>query len=1080
LLENAQGDADARALWAHDWYALAADARGRAKPGRLAALLPEDDPHPEALARARADAVRELLRFRQAATRSKAPGAALLVEWAEDLARTLATPSPALLASDPEAMDPRIPVGRDRMRSVIKALGAALRAPVGAGQDDFVLRAARTLRGLQAQANFDTGYGPPAVDLDSEATSAASELGRRRAALQAGDSLRVWTVEELADLDLEEARQFTLEHASFARPGVAASPQGLYRVETSCGHGTLLGAAETVEDHHRRLVDWFGEDPFVGRPGTLRVVPESHGLEMEGAGFWWVGGFQGGDITTLKFTRGTIPGLGRGITHELTHRFDGAVYGGLPGWLAEGRAVWTASSYGFITDTEFVEDHVTFGTMNGVRGAGYGRQGELERLLSGDLEDYRDNYTAGYALFVYLRSWYGPDEPEPDADGNVADPVPWYAERLEDYMRGRERRRGDAVDVFAGFFADGKDGRPDGMEAFAADFDEFLAGFGGREPAEWTERYDPKGPRGEEGALVFDEPTFSWLRARAEPWFGQDQARVAAELFADMGKPDDAVEAACWALAVDEPSDAALHMLAEQLDTLGDDEAGWIARRWARYRSPARDYAPVPPAPFLDALGEVTAYRLALAAAARDYAAADQALAAAALAAEYDALAWALGLSPLAETPVAPAAEGQTAAPAAALPAAAALAAAQADALHPFDTPPRLMDLDGWTEDDLTGHEDARVAGLWYIDDDADVHVGRKRPRTGTDTMDRNSIRRDAFVLSQAWQDPGRYRLRAKIEMTTAWLDAGIVLGWTRRDRAVRLSFRGGDWRYAVGQTDQRGQVGRLGWGITGNYVMPDRVTGSHRFQGDGSTFDLEVLVDGPTVELFLDGERAGAWTSLDARPIQGHVGFYTSTGAMRVVTPEIQRLDRSAWSPLRGATGRGLHPTLEGEDGWRTLLQRPVSGLPLAPSGTLLVWFGEEREEKLLEAGVAGWRSRVTEVLDKLVWAFEGESPSQGITVVVPEAFPEEARAELRTEYGARVAGGLEIVSHTQGFELFENRWTVSGWSTVMLGFVDPAGILRVADRVPSVYNRMPRNIRDFMRTYQDHVRPGQAGAAE
>jgi hypothetical protein len=440
LLENAQEDADARALWAHDWYALAADARGRAKPGRLSGLLPEDDPHPEALARARADAVRELLRFRQAAARSKAPGAPLLVEWAEDLARTLATPSPALLASDPEAMDPRIPVGRDRMRSVIKALGSALRAPVGAGQDDFVLRAARTLRGLDAQAGFDSGYGPPAVDLDSEATSAASELGRRRAALQADDSLRVWTVEELADLDLEEARQFTLKHASFARPGVAASPQGLYRVETSCGHGTLLGAAETVEDHHRRLVDWFGEDPFVGRPGTLRVVPESHGLEMEGAGFWWVGGFQGGDITTLKFTRGTIPGLGRGITHELTHRFDGAVYGGLPGWLAEGRAVWTASSYGFITDTEFVEDHVTFGTMNGVRGAGYGRQGELERLISGDLEDYRDNYTAGYALFVYLRSWYGPDEPEPDADGNVADPVPWYAERLEDYMQGRERR----------------------------------------------------------------------------------------------------------------------------------------------------------------------------------------------------------------------------------------------------------------------------------------------------------------------------------------------------------------------------------------------------------------------------------------------------------------------------------------------------------------------------------------------------------------------------------------------------------------------------------------------------------------
>ena len=1064
LLENAQQDADARALWAHDWYALAADARGRAKPGKLAALMPEGDPHPAALAVARAEAVKELLRFRQVAARSKSAGAPLLVEWSEDLARTLAAAAPALLAADSEAMDPHIPVGRERMRAVIKALGAALRRPVGSGQEDFVVRAARVLRGLAAQAGFDSGYGPPAVDFDAEATSAASELGRRRAAMEQDETLRVWTVEELADLDPDEARSFTLGHASFARPGIATSPQDWYRVETTCGHGTLLGAAETVEDHHRRLVNWFGEDPFLGRPGTLRVVPESHGLEMEGAGFWWVGGFQGGDITTLKFTRGTIPGLGRGITHELTHRFDGAVYGGLPGWLAEGRAVWTAANYGFITDLEFVEDHVAFGTMRAVLGMGYGRQAELERLISGDLEDYRDNYSAGYALFVYLRSWYGPDEPEEadDEDAPEVEPTPWYAERLEKYMRGKERRRGDAVATFADFFADGKGGRPDGMEAFAADFADFLRGFDAREPAEWTARYDEKGPRGEEGALVFDEPTFSWLRARAEPWFGQDQARVAAELFADMEEPADAVEAMCWALAVDEPSDAALAMLAEQLDALGADEAAWVVRRWARFRSPSRDFQEPGPAPFLAALGGVTAYREALAGAAADYGAAGQPLSAAALTAEHDALAWALGL------PALPTVDRE------------ALAAAHADALHPFDAPPRLMDLDGWTEDDLTGHEDARVAGLWYIDEDADVHVGRERPRTGTDTMDRNSRRRDAFVMSRAWQDPGRYRLRAKIEMTTAWLSGGIVVGWTRRDRAVRISFTGGDWRFAVGESDARQAVGQLGWNITGAYVMPERVSGSHRFAGDGSTFDLEVLVDGPTVELYLDGKREGAWTTLDARPVQGHIGFYTSTGAMRVVTPEIQRLDRTAWSPLGGAIGRGLHPVLAGETGWRALLQRPVSGLPLSPSGTLLVWFGEETTGKLAEAGVEGWQERVLTVLDKLVWAFEGEKPSQGITVVVPEAFPEEARTRLHAEFAPRVAGGFRVVSHRQGFELFENRWTVSGWATAMLGFVDPAGILRVADRLESVYNRLPRIIRDQLRTYQDHVRPGQAGAAE
>ena len=38
LLENAQGDADARILWAYDWYAAVADAKGRAKPPSLCTL----------------------------------------------------------------------------------------------------------------------------------------------------------------------------------------------------------------------------------------------------------------------------------------------------------------------------------------------------------------------------------------------------------------------------------------------------------------------------------------------------------------------------------------------------------------------------------------------------------------------------------------------------------------------------------------------------------------------------------------------------------------------------------------------------------------------------------------------------------------------------------------------------------------------------------------------------------------------------------------------------------------------------------------------------------------------------------
>ena len=73
LLENAALDADARALWAHDWLAFAADARGKAPlNAKDQAALPQDDPWPLALAQARAAAVADLIAFRDRHARSPA------------------------------------------------------------------------------------------------------------------------------------------------------------------------------------------------------------------------------------------------------------------------------------------------------------------------------------------------------------------------------------------------------------------------------------------------------------------------------------------------------------------------------------------------------------------------------------------------------------------------------------------------------------------------------------------------------------------------------------------------------------------------------------------------------------------------------------------------------------------------------------------------------------------------------------------------------------------------------------------------------------------------------------------------
>lgn len=1057
LLENAAGDPDARALWAHDWLGFAADAKGKAVLiSRDQALLPLDDPHPLALTAARAAAVRDLIAFRDKCARSRKAGDAILAEWCEDLGRRLAVRQPALLLDVAGNCTPELRVDRAIQHDTVDALQKLIRTAAAQGDMPLLLRAGRALAGIANQAaTHDEVAGPEPPDLPGAAADAGDAIGRARAAL--AQKNRVWTLEELEDMDEDMAREFTVEHASFANPGITNSPQGWYRVETGCGHGTLLGAAQTVEDHHQRLVNWYGQDPFIGRPGLLRIVNESFGLEMEGAPFWWVGGFQGGDTTTVKFTIGTIPGLGRLLTHELTHRFDGAIYPGIGAWLAEGRAVWTGGSYGLIIDRNFVDNLCDFGTMTTVRNMGYGGAGKLSEIISGTNEEYRDNYPVGYALWVFLRSWSGPEEGTPKI----------FEPRLEEYMKACGRSRKAPLDLFLEHFADGKDGRPEGLEEFAEEFAKYLDGFYWKNLAPWTARYNTVGVAGESGAVIYDEPTWTWQRGRAEPWFGQDHARVAAEVLADAGRDEDAVTAFRWSLGVDEPPDADLSLLTEVLERARNPAAAWAVARWARFDSPRRRNLEAGPAPFLRELADLTKYLDAVGAAARDYGARGWWLAAAALAAEHDEIAWTLGLPPLAlEIPAE----------------AVARISARDTGLHPFDAPSRWIGMEGFGESGLTGHEDRRVPHLWYVDARGDVHVGREEPRGGTDTLDRASHARDAFVHTLGWQDPGRYVVRAKVELTTAFVSGGLTLGWLRRDRNVRIGFSAGDWNFAAGESEQREATVNLSWNVSGLYARGGGQSGVHGFHGaDRTTFAVEALVDGPTLEIYFDGQLASAWTTLDGRPIQGHVGFFTGQGAVRVIAPEVQRLDRTLWSAAGRAMGGGLNPLRRGGESWTDLKGRPVSGMPIFDSGTIVLWFSAETAERMAEMKEGEWRARVSEALSEFLSHFEVESPSQGLTVVLPAAMPEADRAALQAEFAARAPrGGLGWAAHARAQDLMESSWTVGGWTRPVAAFADPAGILRWAKPLSRSQVGLPRDLLTIMREYQDHARPGVAGAAD
>jgi len=1086
LFENSAGDADAEALWALDLGRQLVDSKGRISWPKFSKGTREKNAElfqaVEDLMRSRAVAIRQLKRHIKKRSKAKKSGARIEQEWLEDFGRVLAGNCPAL-QKEVRSFTAIIESERSIWYPVVDALVLAANSAANNNRVEDAIKVGRCLVGMTAQSRMGKDLkGPEAISMDRGSKAAGAALSRARGFLERNPDAET-SIEALEFLDEDQRRALTLDNASFGHPSRCPSPRNWYMVETSCGWETIHGTATTVEYHHTRLANWFGQDPFVGNRGMVRIVPESHGLEAEGGSMWWAGGFQGGDTTVLKFTMGTIPGLGRGLTHELTHRFDGAIYPGMPGWLVEGKATWTAGAYGSMKETNFVENHCSPGTMRGTRNMGYGEFGELEKLVGGTVEEYRDYYTAGYGLFVYLKTATGQERlPKRDEDGNIlpgeipeSDGPPIYYDQLQRFMETRRSARGNAVSEFEKYFADGKDGRPSGLRDFAKKFDEYLLGFNTTNTGWWTKRYTTAVPGSDPAPRVYDEPTWTWLRNRAEPWFGQVHSRMAGDFFLAKGKAKEAVAAYTWALAVDEPSIATMDHLAEALEEVDNPDGAWMVRHWprflptgARVRLGAQALASTQ-APFVSFLDDTQTVLEAYQRVQSKWLSEGKVQAARAVFADYQELGSWLGISDLAKQDFPENKIGVDEA-----------GALNDEALHPFAEPWRLMTFDGWGEEDLTGYEDNRVPGLWVEDATKTMHVGRKKVRSGTGTKDRTSHYRDAFVLSKRWVDPGRYRFRAQIESTTAFLNGGIVFGWSRRDRNVRFGFSQGDWDFAIGKEESGDGAKKLNWSLNGLYARRGAQSGAYSFRGERKFFVVDIEVDGPTAEVYLDGKSYATFSTLDGSAIHGRIGFYTSRGAMKVSHPELRRLDRLRFEPGARAVGAGLHPNQSGDLQWRFMLGRPVSGLPLADSGTVLVWHPEQTEAKRKEMEDGEWYDRVADSLDLLLDGLESEYPSQGLLVLVPPSFPEEAIGFLKEDFADVLPGGFDVMLHSQprGFE--EDQRTIGGWTSPVLAFVDPTGFLRYSRRLTRFTATLPVDFRNLLRELQDHSRPGLAGASD
>ena len=1044
LLRICKKDPEARVLWGLAWLRSQADAQGRVKLARedkdllaedeLTLLLP--------LVRAQAEAARDIARFagRLDGKGSKALGQGLLARWAMDLSLEFFLQAPALQAAHAEALGRSLRAQEAAWTQVQKALekvciqpGKRLRDAQGQelGPEeslDLQMRAALALKGMAAQGAFKKLEGPRPGDTKAMRNKAQATIDKLRqvVGVRSGEPL---TVERMRAMTEVEREAFNRAHRTWASPGIAVSPRGWYRIETTCGVRTLQAVAETVERHHERLVSHFGKDPFDHRPGLVRVVPESEGLESEGSPFWWAGGFQGGDTTVVRFSWGSVAGLGRTLTHELTHRFDGVFHRGIPAWLSEGHAVWTGRSYSRIEDKTFVDAYLNYWAVQEPFIKGYGGAGNLTKLLEGTIDDYRHNYSAGYALYTFLRLW-------------LIDGKPVFRNKLSLYLKKAVLGRKQPLKWFVKHFADGKQGRPDGFEEFRKVFNDFLRGCYDKcwsKSVPWLDRYVLRIPGSRLNGLVLDEPTWSWARNRAEPWYGQGHAHEAGRILSRLGRSREACLALLWALQVDGWRSSISELLGAELARIHRQDLVWTLDRLAAPRYPDAEH-PSRGRSLLRDLPRLADYGKALLSTAKALVARQHPLAAQSLLQEHAYLARLAGWKPSA-----PARRGKI-----------------PDVFYPKVEPEHPLGLFGFQEGGLTGAEERRVAGLWYETAEGDLHVGRKRPRDKTGVLDKRAHIRDSFVRTIEWMAPGEYVVRARIHITTSFVNGGLVLGYTRRDRNLRLTFTAGDYLVSIGKKEQdKIEIKKVKFGLRGLWEREGRFSRSNpsttkEWKHPTSFFEVTAHVSGPTVRIRVDGEALFSYTTPDLSPIEGQVGVYLHNGAVRLHHPTLQRLDRGN---LQGAHEQaGFDPTRPDKRTLIELLGRP-SQLPGSRHGSLILWLPDalDEDEPLgdgLSRAVRGLRAMLTDPLHyPQTWHLYRPRPKPR------KAGGSDEEGDPPLEIPAEIQRRAQIHWHGSVKSPFEHHpWLL---------FVDAKGVLREA--VPLTRKRPgPKSIERWARCYR------------
>jgi hypothetical protein len=174
---------------------------------------------------------------------------------------------------------------------------------------------------------------------------------------------------------------------------------------------------------------------------------------------------------------------------------------------------------------------------------------------------------------------------------------------------------------------------------------------------------------------------------------------------------------------------------------------------------------------------------------------------------------------------------------------------------------------------------------------------------------------------------------------------ARLVLGCTRNDRGVEIRIGGGDFAYATGRKEEALELASVHVALSDLRTFDESAGTLARtvaFPTPREAFTVTVHVAGPYVRVEVEDEVVLVHRRSTGDPIEGRVGFGLGSGLVRFEDPATRhhRVLGSDHACPCGAHDEPIRLDQPLEIPWETCVGRRVEGVPLHPSGTLVLWY--------------------------------------------------------------------------------------------------------------------------------------------